>query len=191
MDAHERLGQQAVDLAVPVHVAARGQPARHRRSPRRPPRGSPRPWPPPLWPRSSLPRPRGRSSGPGKGLPPPGQPAVGRRPALASTGPSWTTWLTMSMSSSRSSNLHTCPGRHPRRGLPGAGPLEHVAGLRQGVLLHAWPGQRGRASAGSAAWSSGLGPGTSPRSTSAIRSSRSRSPPGSREYARGGYRPAG
>ena len=64
LDAHERLREQAVELAVPVHVAAEARRARRRRAPRRRRRASRPPWPPPRPRRPSPPRRRRRSSAP-------------------------------------------------------------------------------------------------------------------------------
>ena len=138
LDAHDRLGEQRVELAVPVHVAAeadRHAVAEHlddaaervavlgrgldlgRSSPRSASVSKQRTW------LSST-----RSSWSG----------VGRTaPAGTRAAPIWMTWEMISMPSVRQQRLGHGAGGDTGRGLAGARPLEHVAGVGEAVLLHA------------------------------------------------------
>ena len=130
-------GQQGVELAVPVDVAA--EPDRHavgqdlddaaervavlgRRLDRR------RSWPP---------RPSGSKQRTSEASTARGRRAPGPAASDAATAPMRTTWETTSTPSVRSSSLAQRAGGDPGRGLPGRGPLEHVAGVGEAVLLHA------------------------------------------------------
>ena len=73
------------------------------------------------------------------------------RPAGAATVPSSTTWLSTVTPNACCRKLLGHPAeRDPGGGLPGAGPLQDRPGLVEVVLLHARPGRRARAAAGSA-----------------------------------------
>ena len=137
LDRHERPGEQRVELAVPVHVAA--EPDRHAVGEHLDDAAEAVAV---LGRRLDL----GDHRLLGGGVEAahrrlvhlrPGRPGPGRAAAFERAAPIWITWLTMSTSSSASSALATVPGGHPGRGLAGRGPLEHVAGVGEAVLLHA------------------------------------------------------
>ena len=144
---HEGLGQEGVELAVPVHVAAEadrhavGQDLGHAAERvavlgRRLDRGDHR-----LLGRrveaahrALVDLRRGRRAR-----------AAGCR-ARWRPRPARTMWLTIDDPEVAQQQLGQRAGRHPGRGLAGRGPLEHVAGVVEAVLLH--PGQVGVARAG-------------------------------------------
>ncbi len=145
LDAHEGLGQQAVEPAVPVNVAA--QPDRHAVGEdlghsaegvavlgRRLHRGHHRL----LGSRVEAAHRRGVD-----------RPQVGRAGPDAVGRPLGTELDDVAQDRDPEvgeERLGQGPGRHPGCGLPGRGPLEHVAGVVEAVLLHA--GQVGVARAG-------------------------------------------
>ena len=141
LDAHHRLGQQRVELAIPVHVAAetdRYAEAEH------------------------LDHAAERVAVLGGGLDL-GDHRLGRAGSKQRTGESSTVvevvgrrarrpdadraepiWITCEMivdAEVAEQLLRHRAGRHARRGLAGAGPLEHIAGVGEAVLLH--PGEIG------------------------------------------------
>ena len=150
LDAHQREGEQGVELAVPVDVAAeadghavrdhlddaadavallgRGLDGRDH--------GLARPGSKQRTGEAST---ASRSAG------------VGRTPIGAATPPMATTWDTTSTPMRAQEQLGERPGRHPGRGLAGRGPLERVAGVVVAVLLHGGQVGVARAAARSAA----------------------------------------
>ena len=135
---------------------------------------------------------RRRSSGPATRRPGRGRQGRGRSVAFDAAGPDAARRATARRRrGARSSSLAMAPAADPGGGLAGRGPLEHVAGVGEAVLLHA--GQVGvpGSGLGQRLSRSRRAPATSPRSTSApTRCSRSRWRPASRACARGGCRPA-
>ena len=195
LDAHERLGEEAVELAVPVDVAAEADghavgehldDAAERVAV--------------LGRRLDLvdharPRRRGRSSGPRRRRPRRGRRRRGAAPGRRGPGRAGPRGSTISVPSAASSALATAPGRDPGRGLAGRCPLEHVAGVVEVVLLHA--GEVGVAGPGRGEAAGLVAPGAGDISSVHLsgrgptRCWRSRWRPASRGCGRGGRRRRG